>query len=412
MKRALVIPVALAIVAACCPAQARAARRGDVPQAVVKGNTAFALDLYARLKDKPGNLFLSPYSISTALAMTYAGARANTEAQMAKVLHFGLGQERLHGRFKALIGELNAGGRRRGYQLSVANALWGQQGYEFLDPFIAVTRDDYGSRLRQVDFKTAAEAARARINRWVEEQTNNKIKNLIPPGVLKPLTRLVLTNAIYFKSAWMHQFKEYRTKDAPFTAADGTRVTAPMMNQTRRFGYMETPAFQALSMPYAGYELSMAVFLPRKHDGLAAFEKSLTAEKLSGWLRQVRAFRKVRVYLPKFKMTSQFGLGEVLAGMGMPDAFSPADADFSGMNGKKGIPYGLFISAVIHKAFVDVNEKGTEAAAATAVVMAGSGVPRPTPIVDFRADHPFLFMIQHRRTGSILFMGRVANPKE
>ena len=372
----------------------------------VDGNTAFALDLYGELRGKPGNLFVSPYSISTALAMTYAGARGNTEAQMAKVLHFALGQDALHGQFRTLEATLNPASKKRGYELSVANALWGDQGYKFLDAFLAVVKDNYGGNLRRLDFRGATEAARQRINAWVEEKTNGKIKDLIPRGILDANTRLVLTNAIYFKGDWQRAFKKSRTRDLPFTRGDGSKVAAPMMSQTAHFGYAETPQFQALAMPYVGRDVSMVVFLPRKHDGLPALERSLSPESLAKWLRPTRWPREVRVLLPRFTMASEFRrLARVLQAMGMTDAFRGATADLSGMNGRK---YDLFIAAVIHKAFVDVNEKGTEAAAATAVVAKDNAIQAPPPV--FRADHPFLFLIRHNPTGSILFMGRVADP--
>ncbi len=368
-------------------------------------NNAFALNLYGKLKDQEGNLFFSPFSISTALAMTYAGARGETEAQMRKALHFYMGQRGLHPACKSLIEDLNARQKAGGYELSVANALWGQKGYGFLKEFLDLTRENYGAGLNEVDFAGATEAARQGINKWAEDETRGKIKDLIPPGVLNALTRLVLTNAIYFKGNWASQFKKGDTQNAPFTLLDGKKVNVPMMQQTRKYPYLKTDTFQALELPYVGEELSMVVLLPRKVDGLADFEKSLTHKGLTEWVEALRK-EEVAVYLPKFKMTSSFSLSEVLQSLGMPDAFSLGLADFSGMTGNKD----LFISAVIHKAFVDVNEEGTEAAAATAGVMALERVPAPPPV--FRADHPFLFLIRDRRTGSILFMGRVVNPQQ
>ena len=370
--------------------------------AVVLGNNGFALELYAKLCGREGNLFLSPFSISTALAMTYAGARGETEAQMAKVLHFALGQKRLHPAFEELITGLYAEKKKQGYQLVVANALWGQEGYGFLKEFLELTRTYYGAGLHELDFKGATEPARKTINTWVERKTKGKIKDLIKPGVLSALTRLVLTNAIYFKGDWASKFKEGETKESPFTLLSGKKVTVPMMNQTEEFKYMEDEKLQALELPYVGDKLSMVVFLPRKIDGLGDLEKSLTVESLSKWLRALRK-RKVIVLLPKFKMTSEFGLADVLRSLGMTDAFSLPPADFSGMDGKKD----LFISAVIHKAFVEVNEEGTEAAAATAVVMGLTAVMPEQPPV-FRADHPFTFIIRETESNSILFMGRVS----
>ena len=372
---------------------------------VVQGNNAFALDLYAQLKDRDGNLFFSPHSISTALAMTYAGARGNTEKQMATVLHFDLEHKRLHPAFRELLGQLETGEGERGYQLSVANALWGQKGYEFLEKFLNLTKENYGAGLNEVDFIGSTEAARQTINTWVERETEDKIKELIKPGVLDRLTRLVLTNAIYFKGYWASQFKEELTREAPFTLMSGEKVQVPTMHRTADFKYAEAEDFQTLELPYKGGDLSMTIFLPKETDGLAALEQSLTAEKLATWLSTLEE-QEVIVALPKFRMTSEFSLAEVLKSMGMTDAFDVKEADLSGMTGKKD----LFITAVLHKAFVEVNEEGTEAAAATGVVVGLTAAPPRQPI--FQADHPFLFLIRDLRSNSILFLGRVMDPRE
>ena len=423
IKCVLVLAVVMIAAADCRAADKATARKKTDKQLVVMGNNEFALELYAKLRGKEGNLFFSPYSISTALAMAYAGARGQTEAQMTNVLHFPTrsggswpdpnqklnyseqvrNRQRFHSAFGVIIKDLNARGKKGGYELTVANALWGQKGYGIVTNFIRVVLDYYGGECKQVDFVRAAETARKTINTWVEKETNNKIKNLIRKGVLSSMTRLVLTNAIYFKGNWARQFKEDRTMEAPFTLANGRKVDVAMMNQTGQFNYMETESFQALELPYVDDELSMIILLPKEFDGLDEFEKTLTAENLSKWLGKLRN-RKVIVSIPKFKMTSQFALASVLKSMGMIDAFSP-NADFSGMNGKRD----LFISAVIHKAYVDVNEEGTEAAAATAVTMKLTSVG-PTRIPVFRADHPFLFLIRDNHSGSILFIGRVMNP--
>ena len=382
-------------------------------QVVVTSNSKFALDLYAKLKDDPkvkeagGNLFFSPYSISTALAMTWAGARGQTEKQMADVLHFELTQEHLHKAFGTLEKQLNAGGKKRGYQLSVANALWGQKGYGFLKDFIKLTEKNYGAGFREVDFVNAVqrEKARKKINIWVEKKTKKKIKELIQPGILNELTTLVLTNAIYFKGDWALEFDKKKTKDAPFTISADKQVNVPMMHREDRFKYAETPDLQILELPYKKKDLSMIVFLPTKIDDLAELEKSLTLKNINEWLGKLRK-RSVIVLLPRFKMTTgPLELKDILKSMGMKDAFSlPPIADFSGMTGKKD----LFISNVLHKAFVAVDEKGTEAAAATAVGMTTTAIPKP-PVI-FRADHPFVFFIKDNRSGSILFMGRLTNP--
>jgi serpin B len=384
---------------------------------IVEGNNRFALGLFAKLQSRKGNLFFSPYSISTALAMACAGARGQTESQMTEVLHFPVADNRtmdsapkplldrrqFAAEFGKIIKDLNERGQKGAYTLNIANALWGQKGYGFLEAYLKLV-ENYDGQLNEVDFERAAEAARKTINAWVEKKTAGKIKNLISPGVLDSMTRLVLTNAIYFKGNWARQFEKKRTQDASFTLAEGQKVDVPMMNQKAEFGYMETDTFQALEMPYVDQELSMVILLPKKSDALDEFEKTLTPDNLSQWLAKIHK-QEVIVFVPKFRMTSQFSLASVLKSMGMTGAFS-SDANFSGMDGKRD----LFISAVIHKAYVDVNEEGTEAAAATGVVMRLTSIG-PNPIPVFRADHPFLFLIRDNLTGSILFIGRVENPK-
>jgi serpin B len=378
----------------------------DDRAAVVQGNNAFAVELYGQLRNQSGNLFFSPESISTALAMTYAGARGDTASEMEKTLHFTLPPDRLHPAMGALLSDLNAA--HDGYQLRVADALWAQQGYTFLDDFLRLTKSAYGAGFNQVDFTNAAEAARLTINHWVEKKTENKIVNLLQPGVLNPATRLVLTNAIYFKGDWQTPFKKSWTEDDDFHLSPAQSVKAPLMHRSDSFNYFNGGTFQALEIPYKSGELSMIVFLPNDISGLPALEQSLTASNMQQWLSQLQPVSKVILTLPKFKMTRQFELQQTLGAMGMPQAFG-ARADFSGMTGGRD----LFISAVIHKAFVDVNEEGTEAAAATAVMMMEmamqSRTPLPPPIV-FRADHPFVFLIRDNRSGGILFMGRVTDP--
>ncbi len=370
---------------------------------VVQGNTEFALSLYAQLRSQEGNLFFSPLSLSTALAMTYAGARGQTAAQMATVLHFPADQQRLHQVFANLSKEFHADSETQGYQLHVANALWGQKGYRFRKDFLATTKTYYGAGLNEVDFQTATEEARRTINAWVEQQTKDKIKELIPPGALDALTRLVLTNAIYFKGDWLSPFMKPLTKDEVFQVPADQQVSVPMMNQTGFFKYFDEGNFQTLELPYVGSQLSMVVFLPKKVDGLAEFEQSLTAQNLTQWLPQLQR-HEVVVTLPKFKVTAEFVLNQILSKMGMPLAFSGA-ADFSGMSEEKA----LDLSAVIHKAYVDVNEEGTEAAAATAVTIVGASLGPPPAI--FHADHPFVFLIRDNSSGSILFLGRLAQPQ-
>ena len=370
-------------------------------RAVVAGNTEFALDLYAKLRNEDGNLFLSPYSISTALAMTYAGARGNTATQMADVLHFSLEQERLHPAFAALESSVKAAGDGSNCTLHVANALWGQQGYGFLDGFLALNRKHYGAGFREVDFVQAAEQARQTINTWVAKQTQQIIKELLRKGDLDPADVLVLTNAIYFKGDWASRFDRQHTQDAPFRISETKQVVVPMMRQFQEFPFASGDDLDVLELPYDGDRLSMVVLLPKQVDGLATVEASLSRENLERWLGRLRQ-QAVRVSLPRFKLDFRADLAKTLAGLGMTDAFSGSKADFSGMTGRRD----LFIGLVIHQAQVDVNEEGTEAAAATAVKMKRGPAP-----AEFVANHPFLFLIRDKQTGSILFLGRVLNPK-
>jgi serpin B len=366
----------------------------------------FAADLYAHLRStEKGNLFFSPQSISTALAMTYAGARGETAEQMARTMHFSLPQDRLPPAYAELMHALRGGGTQS-YRLSIANRLWGRRGMSFLEPFVEVTRRDYGAELGLVDFATNAEGARGEINGWVGKETEQKIRDLIPAGVLGPDTRLVLANAIYFRGDWAHQFEKSATREQPFHVLGGTTVAVPLMfaKMTVGFGAQPDGGLKVVELPYKGDDLSMLVLLPDTSDGLADMEAKLTAENLRQWTTGL-VRRDVLVYLPRFSEESGFGLGSTLAAMGMPLAFSDG-ADFSGMNGKRD----LSISAVVHKARVDVDEQGTEAAAATGVAVAVRSA-RPEEPPTFRADHPFVFFIRHNPTGAILFLGRLTNPK-
>jgi serine protease inhibitor len=371
--------------------------------ALVKGNGAFAYDLYAHLRRNEGNIFFSPYSISTALAMTYAGARGQTAEQMAKVLHFQLNPHLLHPACAELTRALNGYGLPHDYQLSVANSLWGARDLRFLEEYQQLLKSNYGSRIRPVDFRHQPDPVRQFINRWVEERTNGKIKDLLQRNDITKDTALVLVNAIYFKAAWEMPFEPSATnKDDRFETGSGKTAPVAMMRQAGDFNYVEDETLQALELPYEGRELSFIALLPKEKNGLARLEKSLTAAKFDSWLAKLKS-QKVRVELPKFKMTSRFDLADVLSAMGMPLAFR-AEADFSGMTTKEK----LSISKVLHQAFVEVNEEGTEAAAATAVAMMRASAVQKQ--VMFRADHPFLFLLRDNRTGSILFVGRLANP--
>ncbi|MFW6189002.1 MAG: serpin family protein [Planctomycetota bacterium] len=363
----------------------------------------FAADLYGRLAEEKGNLFFSPYSVSSALTMTWAGARGETADQMAEVLHLGSDREEVHEAFADLTEQVEKACTDEACRLTVANALWGQEGYEFLDGFLRTVRQHYEAGLFNVDYRRRAGAARERINAWVAEQTQDKIQDLIPRGALDRMTRLVLTNAIYFKGKWAEPFDEKETREEDFHLSADESVRVPMMHQTAPFVYAEFDGGKLLDLPYGEGDLSMVVLLPEKVGGLAKLEESLAAGKLKEWMRGARK-RRVKVALPRFEVTARFQLNAVLRDMGMEDAFRAGEADFSGMNGRRD----LFLSAVLHKAYVEVNEEGTEAAAATGVVVGVTAVQPQPP--EFRADRPFVFLIRHRQTGTVLFAGRVADP--
>jgi serpin B len=375
---------------------------------VVAGNTEFALALYRREAGNAANLFFSPYSISSALAMTYAGARGQTEEQMARALRFRLPPAELPQAFAGIADRLGQIGQEQGktLALSVANCLWHERQYHFLESFLELNRKYFRAEIQAADFVHQPEVARAAINAWVERQTRDKIRDLLQRGQITPQTRLVLCNAIYFKGSWASKFDPKATRPLPFFVSANRPVTVPMMARTMKVRSREQDGCTLFELPYAGGELSMVILLPDAVDGLAAVEQQLTAEKLGDWLVALRQAgeREAQVALPKFKLNCRLDLGQDLAAMGMPSAFG-STADFSGITGSRD----LFISGVVHQAYVDVNEEGTEAAAATGVTMRAMSVQRP---VVLRVDHPFLFLIQELRTGTILFLGRVTNPAQ
>jgi serpin B len=373
--------------------------------AIVEATNQFALDLYQQLRSEEGNLFYSPSSISTALAMTSAGAVGETKAEMNRTLHFQMPNDQLHAEMRALQAFWRTSDRK-GIRLNLANRLWGQQRYEFLPEFLRVTRDSYGAELGRLNFANSDEA-RQTINTWIEEQTQGKITDLIPAGTISTDTRLVLTNAVYFHGIWAAPFDKQRTQDEDFYLTAADKIKVPLMHRWDEFRYAAVDDLQVLELPYGDGSLAMVVLLPKKVDGLADLEAKLTVKNLQRWMASVQHEDEVKVYLPKFKTTSQFEMSRTLRAMGMPSAFDANAADFSGMTGGRD----LFISAVIHKAFVDVNEEGTEAAAATGVIMETTSAPlQPQEPRVFRADHPFVFMIRDKGNAAILFMGRMTNP--
>ncbi len=409
MRRVLVLGVVVCVlaVAASAPGEEKAADPQAAEKTALGGSiNAFALDLYAQVRGEKGNLFFSPYSISSALAMTYGGARGDTAAEMARTLRFPAGwpaaPDRIHAAYAGLNAGLNAEGKP--YALTVANSLWGQKEYGFVEDFLGLLKRQYGAGLNEVDFAKDTEGARKAINAWVEKETKDRIKDLVPPGALQPLTRLVLANAIYFKGTWESPFEKQATRDADFFVTPVRKVRVPTMRQTELMRYADAGDCQVLELPYKGEELAMILLLPKAKGGLAALEKSLSAETLATRLAGLGA-QSVAVSLPRYTMTWSSGLAKVLGAMGMVRAFDAQKADFTGISGGKE---PLWISEVIHKAFVEVNEEGTEAAAATAVIAMGGAAPAKP--VEFRADHPFLFLIRDTRSGAILFMGRLADP--
>jgi serpin B len=369
-------------------------------RSLARGNSEFALDLYGALRARPGNLLVSPYSVSSALAMTYAGARGNTATQMAEVLNLTPGDENLHAAFAAITQAMEAGAKSEAIALSVANALWVQDGVDLLDGFVDLNRAYYGAGLERVDFADDAEGSRKTINAWVTKETSSRIKELLSPGTLSPATKLALTNAIYFRGNWETEFDPDKTEAREFWLTPDSSTTVQMMRRRSEYNCNETETLKTLELPYADSSLSMIVLLPKVLDGLAEIENSLTMIQLQRWLGLMRR-RMIIAELPRFKIHSDFQLDEILVAMGMADAFYAGLADFSGMTGTRD----LFIGAVVHQASLEVNEKGSEAAAGTAVE-----VKKMHPV--FRVDRPFLFVIRHNSSGSILFIGRVADPTQ
>lgn len=363
--------------------------------AAAEGNNQFALNLYAQLRTQKGNLFVSPYSVHAALGMTASGARGTTRDELLDALHLSK-----DGDTALAVGDM---GRyytgRKDVKLSVANAIWAKQGYNWRPEFRDLQEKRFGSGLKEADFVRQPDAERARINTWLEDQTNKRIKDLLQPAHITPNTTMVLVNAIYFKGNWKTQFDKKKTRDAVFHTADDKRVDVPMMFADMKCGYARFDDVSMVELPYAGGELSMVVLLPRMPDGLPALEKKLTHENLKKWIGDLKDRGSLEIMLPRFKMETALDLVPAVKALGVKDAF--ANADFTGMAEGDRDP----ITAIVHKSFVDVNEEGTEAAAATAVVRADSSFPPP-----FVANHPFLFLIRDAKKGTILFMGRVEKP--
>jgi serine protease inhibitor len=375
-------------------------------QSLVASNTVFALNLYGELATNSGNLFFSPYSISTCLAMLYAGARNDTERQMSEVLGFDTNQTQFASSFAELQARLKTDQQTNAIELDIANALWTQAGYPFLPAFLENATNQYQASINQADFVTSADTARQAINNWVAQKTQDKIQNILAPGSLDPLTRLVLANAIYFKGIWTVSFALTNTIAQAFNVSSSEQVQVPMMHQpplaTNLYNYVETGSFQALDLPYGSNQLSMVILLPKQVDGYGQLEEQLSPDFLAGVLASMK-MQSVDIFLPRFTLQSDFDLSNALSKMGMPGAFTPQVADFSGIDGIAD----LFVSFIRHKAWGEVNETGTEAAAAT-VSGISTAVAGGTAV--FRADHPFLFFIRDTESGSILFLGRLVDP--
>lgn len=374
------------------------------PSKIVKGNNCFCFKFYSDLARKEkGNLLFSPFSVYTAFAMVYEGASGKTKEEMETVFNFVKEGSGRRGPWAKLLDRINKKGKD--YQLFTANALWIQKDFKVLPDYTTTIEKFYKGMVSNIDFFGATERSRQTINKWVEEKTTNKIKELFRPGTLNQLTRLVLTNAIYFKGEWLKQFEKEDTKEEDFWVSKERSVKVPMMRitgQNARFNYAETEGLQILEMDYKGNDISMIVLLPK--GDIELLEKSLTEENLRNWISRLREER-IDVYFPKFKITKRYTLNDIVQEMGAKSAFIPGKADFSKINGTKE----LYIQIAVHQAFIEVNEEGTEAGGATGIGIGITAVPIKKV---FRADHPFIFIIQEKETETILFLGKVVNPKE
>jgi serpin B len=368
---------------------------------ITEANNQFSFKLFSELNNiKNKNIFYSPYSIFTALAIAYEGAKGKTADEMQSIFRFPLDNDTRRNEFLKIINEINKDDKK--YQLNVANALWAEQDYNFLEEYFKIIEEYYRANVTNMDFKNEPEDSRKIINNWIENKTNDKIKDLIPPGYIDPLTRLVITNAIYFKGKWKIQFDPNKTSEQDFYIDPNKSVEVPMMYLKDRFNYTRTKDFQILELPYEDSELSMLILLPNENN-LNLIEESINSQNLSAWQKNLTE-TKIEIYIPKFKFETRYFLCETLKNMGIQSAFNPYLANFSGIDGTNN----LYIGSVIHQAFVEVNEEGTEAAAATAVIVVTMGGGEYTPI--FLANHPFIFLIQDRSSGNILFLGRVNDP--
>jgi serpin B len=378
------------------------------PAGAAQSANNFAWDLYGQLHSSEGNLFFSPASIELALVMAWNGARGETAAEMAQALRLPTPYANEFSSVTAAFGQLQAQLKPRddAFTLNIANRLWGQEGYAFKESFLSDLDTHFGAGLQELDFRGDSESSRLTINDWVAEKTEQKIVDLLAPGTVDAGTRLVLTNAVYFLGDWQHPFSASATIDRPFFLGDGTEMRTSTMSQSRSLRYAADGLVQVLALPYKGDQVEMLIILPQEKSGLPQLEKVIDQKVVDGWSTAL-ANTRVTLQLPKFSLRDDFSLAKVLGRLGMGGAFT-SGADFSGMTGRRE----LAISDVIHKSFVDVDEKGTEAAAASAATMMLTSAPmEPTKVVEFIADHPFLFLIRDVDTGTILFLGRMADPR-
>jgi serpin B len=389
------------------PPVAQVSRAGNVSDA----NNQFAVDLYSRYaseKDSGENIFFSPFSISSAMAMVYEGAKGQTAQEIENVFHFPADIAQVRSGYQSAFADIN--NSSGSYTLSTANALWVQNNYQLLGSYASAIKTYYGGSITNLDFINDPSVAVSTINKWVADKTADKIQNILSSGDVNALTRLILTNAIYFKGAWSDAFDKSATQEKDFTTGNSDHPQVPMMEQTSNFAYVDTGNAQMLQLPYRGNDVSMFILLP-KDNNLSDLDSSLDYQKINNWEKELQD-HLVDVSLPKFKIETEERMPPDLKAMGMPTAFSPTDADFSGIAPIKDSSQNLYVSDVIHKAFIDTDENGTEAAAATAVVMVEGAMEEPSlpkPII-FNANHPFILFIQEQQTGNILFFGRVANP--
>ena len=396
-------------------AQSESGQETEQTRPLTAGNSAFALDLYHRLAaDGEDNLVYSPHSISMALAMAYAGARGETQTQMAEVLHFTLPQEQLHSAFGALHQRLTTPVEEvdeDAFKLNIANSVWGQENHPFRKEYLDILRNSYGEEVRQTDFAAKPDEARVSINEWVAKETGDRIKDLIPMEAISIYTRLVLANAIYLDAKWLNDFHELDTSGMPFHPTPESTVSVPTMRQREDMGYMQGNGFRAVQLAYEGESASMIILVPDE-GRYSEVERNLTTAIIYELTERMDQ-TEVELLLPKFDMEYDVSLPDTLAAMGMADAFSDIKADFSGMNGNSCGQAGelcLYVNAVVHKAFIKVDEEGTEAAAATAVGFRQRSLP-PEPDVRLHVDRPFIFLVREASTGAILFIGRVKDPK-